>query len=71
MCRQEKFEMVFCFGDREKNKKLEAKGQEFAKILRSLEQFFKQNTFFNLFPKVSQISLIHRKSQKTGKKPRQ
>ena len=40
---QEKLEMVFCYqncsSDREKFLKFEAEGREFAKILRSLEQF--------------------------------
>ena len=39
-----------CFGDREKLLKLEAEGLEFAKILRSLEQFIQtvkgQNNFW-------------------------
>ena len=39
-----------CFSDREKKMKLEAEGREFAKILRSLEQFIQtvkgQNNFW-------------------------
>ena len=34
--------MVFCSSDREKFLEFEAEGREFAKILRSLEQLFKQ-----------------------------
>ena len=55
-----------CSSDREKLLKFEAEGQEFAKILRSLEQFVPTVTemtelflvtesFFNLFLEVSQI----------------
>ena len=50
-----------CFSDREKLLKSEADGREIAKILRSLEQFFrtvqvvKHNAFFNLFLEVSQL----------------
>ena len=40
-----------CSSDREKNLKFEAEGQEFAKIVRSLEQFVRtvngQNNFGN------------------------
>ena len=42
-----------CSSDREKLWKFEAEGQEFAKILRSLEQFFLtvgQNNFGNKIP---------------------
>ena len=47
-------EMVFCYqncsSDREKNLKFEAEGREFAKFLRSLEQFIQtvkgQNNFW-------------------------
>ena len=42
-----------CSSDREKHLKFEAEGQEFAKILRSLEQFFLtvgQNNFGNKIP---------------------
>ena len=50
--------MVFCFQncstDREKRLKFEAEGQEFAKVLRSLEQFIQivkvQNNFGNKMP---------------------
>jgi hypothetical protein len=39
-----------CSSDREKNSKLEAEGQDFAKFLRSLEQFIqtvkRQNNFW-------------------------
>ena len=39
-----------CYSDREKNLKFEAEGREFAKILRSLEQFVRtvkgQNNFW-------------------------
>ena len=66
------FEMVFCYqncsdllwekkwsSDGEKNLKLEAEGREFAKFLRSLEQFIQtirtmfgnRMLFFNFFPK--------------------
>ena len=53
-----------CSGDREKRLKFEAEGQEFSKLLRSLEQFiqrvkyennfFVTEYFFNLFMEVSQ-----------------
>ena len=51
---QEKLEMVFCYqkctSDREKLLKFEAEGREFAKYLRSLEQFVQtvkgQNSFW-------------------------
>ena len=51
-----------CSSDREKLLKFEAEGQEFAKFLRSLEQFIQTEQFlvtecfFNLFLEVSQIS---------------
>ena len=50
-----------CSSDREKLLKFEAQGQEFAKLLRSLEQFIQTEqflvteSFFNLFLEVSQI----------------
>jgi hypothetical protein len=57
-----------CFSDREKRLKFEAEGQEFAKFLRSLEQFIQTvhcserseqflvtECFFNLFLEVSHI----------------
>ena len=37
-----------CSSDREKLFKFETEGRSFAKILRSLEQFFEQNIFWNL-----------------------
>ena len=57
-----------CSSDQEKLLKFEAEGREFAKFLRSLEQFIQtvkgQNNFlvtecfFNLFPEVSHIYQI-------------
>jgi hypothetical protein len=57
-----------CYSDREKRLKFEAEGQEFAKFLRSLEQFIQTvhcserseqflvtECFFNLFLEVSHI----------------
>ena len=54
-----------CFSDREKLLKFDAEGRQFAKVLRSLEEFIQtvkgQNNFlvtecfFNLFLEVSQI----------------
>ena len=54
-----------CSSDREKLLKFEAEGREFAKILRSLEQFIQNSErseqflvtecFFNLFLEVSHI----------------
>ena len=44
-----------CSSDREKLLKFEAEGREFAKILRSLEQFFLtvgQNNFGNKIPNI-------------------
>ena len=38
-----------CSNDREKLLKLEAKGQEFAKILRSLEEFIQTVKDLNIF----------------------
>ena len=44
------FSLTYCSSDREKLLKFEAEGQEFAKILRSLEQFIQtvkvQNNFW-------------------------
>ena len=57
--------MAFCYqncsSDREKLLKFETEGQEFAKILRSLEEFIQTEKFlvtecfYNLFVEVSQI----------------
>ena len=50
---------VYCSSDREKLLKFEAEGREFAKLLRSLEQFIQtvkgQNVFLNWFLEVSHI----------------
>ena len=53
-----------CYSDQEKLLKFEAKGQKFAKYLRSLEQFIQTESseqflvterFFNLFLEVSHV----------------
>ena len=44
-----------CSNDREQFLKFEAEGREFAKFLRSIEQFLVTECFFNLFLEVSQI----------------
>ena len=54
------FPKLFWPSVRNKNLKFEAEGREFAKFLRSIEQFIQamkgQNNFFNLFLEVSHVS---------------
>ena len=63
-----------CSSDREKLLKFETEGQEFAKFLRSLEQFIQTEqflvteSFFNLFLVVSHVSKFRTIIIQIGKK---